>query len=209
MLEIQDLLVFIGAGLLLNLVPGPDMLYIIARSLAQGFRAGLASTLGISAGCAVHACAAAFGVSVLLKTAPAAYELLRLAGAAYLVWLGYKALRDPAATGAVGAAAPMPLRRVFLQGLLTNVLNPKVALFFLAFLPQFASPARGSVEVQMLVLGAIFIFNGAWVCLGVAVIASRARHWLTERTQAVRYLQGASGAILIALGLRLALDRSR
>jgi len=210
--ELHSLLLFIAAGLVLNFTPGPDVLYITARSLSQGWRAGAASALGISAGCLVHTAAAAFGISVLLRTAPVAYDVIRMAGAAYLVYLGIRGLRTRAATAATAAIAPLaptPMHTVFWQGFVTNVLNPKVALFFLAFLPQFADPARGSFALQIAALGLIFIFNGLWVCLFYAWAAAAAAHWLKERGSSVTWLQRFSGGVLVALGLHLALNRAR
>ena len=208
MFEIDSLLLFVVAGLALNLTPGPDLLYITARSLGQGWRAGAASSLGIAAGCLVHTAAAALGISVLLQASPLAYDAIRLCGAAYLVWLGAQALRSRA-TAAVAELPPESLRHVFWQGFATNVLNPKVALFFLAFLPQFADPARGAFALQVLALGAIFIVNGLWVCLAVAWSAAAAARWLRERGAAVAALQRGSGAVLIGLGLHLALGKTR
>lgn len=196
-----------AAGLALNLTPGPDLLYITARSLGQGWRAGAASAFGIAAGCLVHTAAAALGISVLLRASPVAYDAIRLAGAAYLMWLGAQALLDARARP-LPNAEPAPMRRIFWQGFVTNALNPKVALFFLAFLPQFADPARGAFELQVLVLGAIFIFNGLWVCLAVAWAAARAAGWLRRRGDAVAHLQRGSGALLVGLGLHLALRRT-
>ena len=209
MFDPASLMLFVLAGLALNLTPGPDLLYIVARSLSQGWRAGAASAFGIAAGCLVHTAAAALGISVLLRTSEFAYDVLRLAGAAYLLYLGIQALRAPAGALAVQKLAPTPMSRVFWQGFATNVLNPKVALFFLAFLPQFADPARGSFALQIAILGGIFIFNGLWVCLAVARAAALASGWLARRTGAVAVLQRASGALLVALGLHLALNRAR
>jgi len=205
MFEPHSLLLFVIAGLVLNLTPGPDLLYITARSLGQGWRAGAASSLGIAAGCLVHTAAAALGISVLLQAAPLAYDAIRLCGAAYLVWLGVQALRRPAAA-ALAELPPESLRRVFWQGFATNVLNPKVALFFLAFLPQFADPARGALALQVLVLGLIFIVNGLWVCLLVARSAAAMAGWARRSTHAMDWIQRGSGALLVALGLHLALD---
>jgi threonine/homoserine/homoserine lactone efflux protein len=207
MFELDSLVLFVIAGLVLNLTPGPDLLYITARSLGQGARAGAASALGISAGCLVHTAAAALGISVLLQALPLAYDAIRLAGAAYLIFLGVQALRTRVAAAGVAPLPPTPLRRVFWQGFVTNVLNPKVALFFLAFLPQFADPARGAFALQVLVLGLIFIVNGLWVCLAVAYTAAGAAQWLQQRGAAVVALQRGAGALLIGLGLHLALGR--
>ncbi len=209
MFDPASLMLFVLAGLALNLTPGPDLLYIVARSLSQGWRSGAASAFGIAAGCLVHTAAAALGISILLRTSEFAYDALRLAGAAYLLYLGIQALRAPAGALAVQKLAPTPMSRVFWQGFATNVLNPKVALFFLAFLPQFADPARGSFALQIAILGGIFIFNGLWVCLAVARAAALASGWLARRTGAMAVLQRASGALLVALGLHLALNRAR
>ncbi|MGQ0585598.1 MAG: LysE family translocator [Gammaproteobacteria bacterium] len=206
MFDLDALLLFIVAGLVLNFTPGPDLLYITARSLGQGWRAGAASAFGIGAGCLVHTAAAALGISVLLKASPLAYDVIRLAGAAYLVWLGVQALRQRAVPQGVTALPPDALRRVFWQGFVTNVLNPKVALYFLAFLPQVADPARGAFALQVLVLGLIFIFNGLWVCLLVARSAAAMADWAHRRAGAMSWIQRGSGALLVGLGLHLALD---
>lgn len=197
------------AGLVLNFTPGPDLLYITARSLGQGWRAGAASSFGIAGGCLVHTAAAALGVSVLLQASPLAYDAIRLAGAAYLVWLGAQALRQRAAPAGVTALPPAALRKVFWQGFVTNVLNPKVALFFLAFLPQFADPARGAFALQVLVLGLIFIANGLWVCLLVARSAAAMAEWARRRASAMTWIQRGSGALLVGLGLHLAINGRR
>lgn len=209
MFDPEALLLFVIAGLALNLTPGPDLLYIAARSLGQGWPAGAASAFGIAAGCLVHTAAAALGISALLLAAPLAYDAVRLAGAAYLVWLGVQALRQRAVPATVSALPAAPLRRVFWQGFATNVMNPKVALFFLAFLPQFADPVRGAFALQVLVLGLIFIFNGLWVCLLVARGAAAMADWARRRSTAMGWIQRGSGALLVGLGLHLALDRSR
>jgi len=209
MFETGTLLLFVTAGLVLNFTPGPDLLYITARSLGQGWRAGAASAFGIAAGCLVHTAAAALGVSVLLRASPVAYDVLRLAGAAYLIFLGVQALRPHRAAAGISALPPASQRRVFWQGFVTNVLNPKVALFFLAFLPQFADPARGAFALQVLVLGLIFIFNGLWVCLLVARSAAAMADWARRRAGAMSWIQRGSGALLVGLGLHLALDRTR
>jgi threonine/homoserine/homoserine lactone efflux protein len=208
MFDPASLWLFVAAGLALNLTPGPDLLYITARSLAQGWRAGAASAFGIAAGCLVHTAAAALGISLLLRSSAFAYDALRLAGAAYLLYLGVQALRSPTGAAALQKVEPASMRKVFWQGFATNVLNPKVALFFLAFLPQFADPARGAFALQIAVLGAIFIFNGLWVCLAVARTAAVAGDWVARRSGAIGWIQRASGAMLVSLGLGLALNRA-
>ena len=203
----HDLWLFVAAGLLLNISPGPDMLYVIARSLAQGRGAGVMSALGIAGGCLVHAALAAFGISVLLRASPLAYELLKIAGAAYLLWLGIRTLRSAPAPGERAPPAA-GMRTIWVQGFITNLFNPKVALFFLAFLPQFADPARGHMAAQMLLLGVIFIFNGFWVCWLVALGAAAAARWLRHENWQQR-INRISGGVLIGLGLRLMLDKTR
>jgi threonine/homoserine/homoserine lactone efflux protein len=201
----HSLLLFVGAGLVLNVTPGPDLLYILGRSVSQGRAAGVVSALGIGAGCLVHVLGAALGLSALLLALPHAYDLVRWAGAAYLVVLGVRALRSKAGALEVKALAPVSPRRVFLQGALTNVLNPKVALFFLAFLPQFADPSRGPLAPQLLLLGAIFAVNGTLFCVAFALFASRLGAWLRTRFGVTRLLDRITGGIFVALGLRLAL----
>jgi threonine/homoserine/homoserine lactone efflux protein len=204
----SDLLLFVGAGLLLNIAPGPDVLYIVGRSLSQGRLAGVVSALGIAAGCLVHIAAAAFGLSALILALPLAYDIVRYAGAAYLVWLGVRAFRA-APIGRVQALQPVPLGRIFRQGMVTNMLNPKVAIFFLAFLPQFTDAGRGPLALQFLLLGSIFVVNGTVVCLAYALAASWLGGWLSARYGVSTWLNRTMGGLFIALGLRLALGDRR
>lgn len=210
MFDSHALVAFVGAGLLLNITPGPDVLYIVGRSLSQGRMAGVVSALGISAGCLFHVAAAAFGLSTLMLTVPLAYDVVRYAGAAYLVWMGARAVRSRATgTNTLQAMAPVSLGTIFRQGMVTNALNPKVALFFLAFLPQFTDAGRGPLVPQFLALGVIFIVNGLAVCLGYALAASWLRGWLTSRYDVHTWLNRAMGTLFIALGLRLAFGERR
>ncbi len=202
--DVHALGLFIVAGLLLNLTPGPDVLYIVGRSLSQGRAAGLVSALGIGTGCLFHVAAAAGGLSALMLALPAAYDVIRYAGAAYLVWLGVRALFSRSAALEIRNLAPTPLGVIFRQGMVTNILNPKVALFFLAFLPQFANPARGPLPPQILSLGLIFDVNGTLVCLGYALLASRLGDWLKSRYAVSSWLNRLTGGLFIALGARLA-----
>jgi threonine/homoserine/homoserine lactone efflux protein len=197
---------FFLATLALNLAPGPDMTYVAARSLGQGRRAGLISALGISAGCVVHILAAAAGVAVLLRAFPRAYDFVRLAGAAYLIYLGVGMLWSAGRGDALRPVADASDGDIFRQGAITNVLNPKVAMFFLAFLPQFIDPGRGPAGLQTLALGLAFNVSGTLVNAAVAWAAGAARTLLESRDGRA-WFQRASGAILTALGLRLALSR--
>lgn len=207
--NLDALLVFVTAGLLLNLTPGPDVLYIVGRSLSQGRAAGVVSALGISTGCLFHIVAATCGLSALMLALPLAYDIVRYAGAAYLVWLGLKALRSKSEALEVRAMERTPLRAIFRQGVITNVLNPKVALFFLAFLPQFADPARGPLWMQILFLGVVFTVNGTLVCLGYVLVAAKLGDWLKSRYDVSTWLNRLTGGLFIALGVRLALLERR
>src|SRR6185503_5152928 len=168
MIDPASLALFMTATLALNLAPGPDMLYVSTRSLTQGRRAGVISALGIAAGSVVHTVAIASGLAALLRALPLAYEIVRFAGAAYLIWLGIQALRNRSGLASGKPLDPASDWAIFRQGAITNVLNPKVALFFLAFLPQFVDPSRGSAALQTLGLGAWFIASGTLVNFAVA-----------------------------------------
>jgi threonine/homoserine/homoserine lactone efflux protein len=203
---IHSLALFLAAGLALNLTPGPDMLYVAARGANEGRSAGVVSALGIGAGTLVHVTLVAAGLAALLTAVPVAYRVLRLGGAAYLIYLGVRALRGgPAAAGS--SLAPAPLGVIFRQGVITNVLNPKVALFFLAFLPQFVDPSRGSPALQVVGLGLLFDVSGTLVNLVVALGSSRVADRLRRADEpggAGRIIQRATGGLFIALGARLA-----
>lgn len=214
MTGIHDLPLFVVAGLLLNLTPGPDMAYIAARSAGGGLRDGVAAVIGITAGCLVHTLAAALGLSALLATSALAFDIVKWCGAAYLVYAGARLLVAPRR----GASSPTDLRtapieasrravrgmRIFREALVINVFNPKVALFFLAFLPQFIATDAPAKAWSFVVLGALFNFNSLFVNLPVAWLASRAGRHLRARAQALQWLQRATGGVFIALGVRLA-----
>ena len=205
----DTLLVFMTAALALNVTPGPDMLYVIARSTGEGRAAGIASALGIALGCLFHIAALALGLSLLLTRVPAAYDAIRLAGAAYLVYLGVRALttRGPLVEASVQPARS--LGAIVLQGCATNILNPKVALFFLAFIPQFIRADGWPPAAQIVALGLLFNTSGTIVNVVVAFAASRATTWLRRNDGTALYLQRATGLVFVGLGVRLALSRSR
>jgi threonine/homoserine/homoserine lactone efflux protein len=198
---------FVAASLALNLAPGPDMTYVAARALAQGRRAGIISALGIGVGCFFHIGAAALGIAVLLQTVPQAYAIVRIVGAAYLIYLGFGLMRR---AGRESEAAPLDKTsewKIFREGVITNVLNPKVALFFLAFLPQFVEPGSGPVGLQTLALGIFFDLQGTTVNIIVACVAAAAGRAL-ESVRRSGWMDRVSGTILIGLGVRLAFARS-
>lgn len=204
--DLPQLLLFIAAGWLLNLTPGPDVLYIVSNSLRGGARAGMVAALGIFAGCFVHVAVATVGLGALLATSAMAFTVVKVIGAAYLLWMGVRLLRA-ATPGWTPEAAPAEpdMGRVFRRGFLTNVLNPKVALFFLAFLPQFIAPDAGNKTLAFLGLGLLFSVNALPVTLGYAWAAA----WAARRVQLVRsamhWLDRAAGVLFIGFGLKLAL----
>jgi threonine/homoserine/homoserine lactone efflux protein len=213
MLGIHELWLFIVSGLLLNVTPGPDTVYIVGRSVQLGWRGGAAAALGVCTGCLVHVFAAAIGLSALLAASSAGFTLLKWAGAAYLCFMGVKMLlsRQPAPDDGVAttASGAVSLRQVFWQGALTNVLNPKVALFFLAFLPQFVAADSPHQALAFLLLGLIFIFNGTLWCLGVAAFAARAASRVRQSGRALALLHRALGGLFVYLGIRVALLQAR
>lgn len=204
----QHLALFIVSGLLLNLTPGQDTLYIVGRSVSQGKRAGVMSVLGIVAGTMVHTVAAAFGLSAILATSAYAFAVVKWAGAAYLVYLGARMLMQRVSAIAAGPSLHHDSDWViFRSGLLTNVLNPKVALFFLAFLPQFVAPEAAGRVVPFLFLGAVFVFNGGLWCLCLVWLSALMSRRFRERPSSGTWLKRATGAIFIGLGLKLAASR--
>src|SRR5205085_1164958 len=204
MLDLHSLALFLAAGLALNITPGPDMLYVATRGASEGRAAGIASALGIGAGTLVHIALVAAGLAALLAAVPVAYLAIRLGGAAYLIYLGVRALLSKASVTET-KLAPASLGVIFRQGVITNVLNPKVALFFLAFLPQFVDPARGSTVVQVIALGLLFNTTGTLVNLAVAIGSSRAAAGLRAPGRGTTIMQRVTGLVFIGLGARLAL----
>jgi threonine/homoserine/homoserine lactone efflux protein len=212
--DAQHLLLFVAAGLLLNLTPGPDVLYIVGNALRAGVRAGVVAGLGVTAGCFVHVFAAAVGVSALVAASATAFTVLKWAGAAYLVWVGLRLLfsRAPLRWGSPSGSPPAyeeagvaaSLWAVFRGGFLTNVLNPKVAIFFLAFVPQFIAPETAHKALAFVLLGTLFNINSIAINSGWAAGAAwMARQGAVQR--GMHWLDRAAGAMFIAFGLRLAL----
>lgn len=210
MLGIHSLWLFVLSGVLLNITPGPDTAYIVGRSAQIGWRGGAAAALGISAGCLVHVFAAAIGLSALLATSSVAFTAIKWIGAAYLIYTGIKMLLTQAASPAtVTVPRATTLRQVFWQGALTNALNPKVALFFLAFLPQFVDAEAPGKALAFVVLGLIFIGTGTLWGLGVAAFAAKAAGRIRQSGRALVWLNRALGAMFIGLGVRVAMLQNR
>jgi threonine/homoserine/homoserine lactone efflux protein len=204
----QHLALFVVSGILLNLTPGQDTLYIVGRSVSQGRRAGLLSVLGISSGSVIHTLAAAFGLSAILATSAQAFVVVKLAGAAYLAYMGLTMLFErPANVDPAAEFTPERRWMVYRAGLLTNVLNPKVALFFLAFLPQFVAPTAESRVLSFLFLGGVFIFNGTLWCLVLVWGASAMSRRLRAHRSSGLLLKRTTGAIFVGLGVRLAVSK--
>jgi len=208
MLDVNSLLLFMTATIILNITPGPDMLYVIARSVGQGRAAGIASSLGIAAGCFVHILAVTFGLASLMMAVPAAYEIIKYAGAAYLIYLGIRILITRQTKNAETPIEEASLRRIFLQGVITNVLNPKVALFFLAFLPQFVN-REANVAGQIIFLGILFNTSGTLVNVMVALAASYTGIQFKTRIGNSSVFRWLTGGVFIGLGVRLALLERR
>lgn len=214
-LPIHHLPLFVTAGLLLNLTPGPDMLYVAGTSAARGTRAGIAASLGIGAGCLVHIVLATVGLSAVLATSALAFTVVKWLGAAYLVWAGIGMLlkRRPAEAG--GEPRPVesgPLRRVFAQGALINMLNPKVALFFLAFLPQFIDAGQPGQAWAFVLLGLVFNTGGTLVNMAVAAFAGALREHFARHEGAGRlglWLERLVGGLFVGLGVKLALSTAQ
>jgi threonine/homoserine/homoserine lactone efflux protein len=206
----HDLWLFVASGLLLNVTPGPDTLYIVGRSSSQGWRAGAVAALGIGGGALVHILAASLGLSAILAASASAFLVVKLIGAVYLVYVGVSLIRASAvrtATAANDTSPKAPMRMVFLQGFLTNVLNPKVALFFLAFLPQFVANDAPSKPLALMFLGVIFDVNGtlwnltvAWSTAGLSGRISRSMAFKTWFDRAV-------GGLFVVVGVKLMLSR--
>lgn len=208
MLGTHDLALFVISGLLLNMAPGPDSLLIMARSATQGWRAGSAAALGIGAGTCVHILAAALGMSALLATSATAFMVVKLIGAAYLLYIGISMLlarrQEPQAP--TSELPALPYGRIFAQGFLTNVLNPKVALFFLAFVPQFIAPDAPDKALAFILLGCIFNLGGIIWCHLLVFTTVYASHRVRLSQRLGRWLNRGIGTLFVGLGIKLASD---
>ena len=205
MIEPNKFLLFIGVSWALIIAPGPDMLYVISRGITHGRRAGLLSATGVVCGILVHTTAAAFGLTLILQTSALAFLLVKYLGAAYLIYLGIKAWRDKSTVSLQTPAPVATSGALFWQGVLSNVLNPKIAIFFLAFLPQFVEKGSEKAAWQMVFLGLIFAGFGLCFLLAVGFFSGTIGKWLTGRPRYAQSLQRLAGGILIGLGIRLSL----
>ena len=212
MLGIHDFGLFFASALLLNIAPGPDTAYVAGRSVQLGWRGGVAAALGISTGCLAHVLAVAVGLSALLVASATAFTAVKWLGAVYLCYIGLTMLfsrqtelGEPAARD----SRDVSLSRVFWQGALTDVLNPKVAMFFLAFLPQFVEADAPHKPLAFLMLGLIFIFNGTLWCLGVAIMTARAAGRVRNSGRAMALINRGLGALFVYLGVRIAFSQAK
>lgn len=202
-----DVFLFLLAAMALTIAPGPDNIYVLTRGIAQGRRAGLVAAAGFSSGLVFHTLLAVLGFAAIIKAYPPAYHALQYAGAAYLVYLGYRTLRSAsqgislATDGEQGA----PLKRIYWQSVLANMLNPKVTLFFIAFLPQFVHPQAGHVPLQMLVLALVFIVQAFVIFSAIALFSGTVGSYFRRRARASVHLNRLAGCAFIGLGIRMAL----
>jgi threonine/homoserine/homoserine lactone efflux protein len=200
---IHDYWAFLLASFLLWITPGPDTMYILARSIAQGRWAGILSGLGIGSGTIVHTLFAAFGLSAVLAASAWAFTCIKIAGACYLIFLGVQALLKPIKRLEAGEVAAMTGWRIYRQGFLTNLLNPKVAIFFLAFLPQFVDPSADMGSLPFLILGTSFVIGGTVYCIIIATFAAWASQAIRSNPTTIGWLERFAGCVYIGLGLNL------
>lgn len=207
MISLNDFLLFAIASLMLNITPGNDMLYVATRSTSQGIKAGIISSLGIAGGCVVHLLAAVIGLSAIIASSAVAFDIIKYVGATYLIYLGIKAFLSKQNKFSISdKVEKKSLSKLFWQGVLTNILNPKVALFFLAFLPQFIHPEKGNTALQILLLGLWFNFSGTIVNIIVAILFGKLGNWLADKQGFIKWQNKITGLILIGLGFKVALS---
>jgi threonine/homoserine/homoserine lactone efflux protein len=205
MIDLTTLLLFSAASILLAITPGPDMLYIATRSLSQGRNAGVVSALGVHTGVLVHTVAAALGVSALIAASAVAFSIVKYAGAAYLIYLGIRTLISKNETLEISVTEQRTLLDIYRQGVITNVLNPKVILFFTAFLPQFVDPSRGSVMIQLLLLGVLLVIVTLPVDIAIGLLGGSVSGFFKRRKCAGSVGKWVTGTVFIGLGIGTAL----
>ena len=204
MFNIENFYLFLSVSLLVNLSPGPDMLYTAARSLSQGTKAGIFSTLGIFTGCLFHITAAVFGLSKIIEESVLLFSIIKYAGAAYLVYLGLKSLlRKTKNETTIKELPALSSQKIFTQGLITNLLNPKVAIFFLSFLPQFINPQSPHIKEQIAFLGLWFDLQGCLILAVVAILTGTFSKILQQNRNFWNWQEKITGMILIGLGIRM------
>lgn len=204
---IENFWVFALTALLLNLTPGNDMLYVAARSTSQGSTAGILSSLGIMTGCMVHIVAAMVGLSAIIARSAVAFDIIKYVGAGYLIYLGIRAVINKKRSPKLNISiTKLSDKKIFWQGVLTNVLNPKVALFFLAFLPQFININQGDTSFQILFLGTWFNVGGTLVNISVSLLFGKVGKWLSQSPAFIQWQERIAGTLLITLGIKVAIS---
>ncbi|NJM72837.1 MAG: LysE family translocator [Scytonema sp. RU_4_4] len=209
LINVSQLTLFCIAAIVLIITPGPDMLYVIARSVGQGKIAGIVSALGVGAGVLVHILAATIGLSALLMTSALAYNIVKYVGAAYLIYLGIRTILSSKEQNTLRTLQGISLKTTFTQGVLSSVLNPKLALFFIAFLPQFVDSTQGKIALQIAVLGLVFITMTTPWLISVALLSSSLGSWLQNNSRWRYFQQWFTGSVLVCLGVRLALPEQK
>jgi threonine/homoserine/homoserine lactone efflux protein len=204
LLPIETLAAFFAASILLALAPGPDNIFVLTQSALRGKGPGLVVTLGLCTGLIVHTTAVALGVAVIFQASALAFTALKLFGVGYLLYLAWQAFRAAATKIAAARNGELSLGRLYRRGILMNVTNPKVSIFFLAFLPQFADPARGSLTLQLLLLGGVFILATILVFGAIALLAGILGEWLNRSEKSQRVLNRVAGSVFVGLALKLA-----
>ena len=204
MIPIESLVTFFAASVLLALAPGPDNIFVLTQSALHGKLAGLLVTLGLCTGLIVHTTAVAFGVAVIFQASALAFTALKLCGAGYLLYLAWGAWRATATKISANSGVALSLGKLYRRGIIMNVTNPKVSIFFLAFLPQFADPGRGSLTLQMVLLGGIFILATILIFGAIALLAGTLGSWLTRSDKAQIVMNRVASLVFLALALKLA-----
>lgn len=204
MFTAENFYLFLSVSILINLSPGPDMIYTMARSLAQGTKAGIYSALGICTGCLVHVSAAVFGLSKIIEESVLLFSIIKFAGAGYLIYLGIRSFfKNKSGKKEIEPLSFLPNRRIFFQGMLTNILNPKVAIFFLSFLPQFIDPQSAHIKEQISILGLWFDVQGTLILIIVATLTGHFKNILQKNRGFWRWQEKISGLILFGLGIKM------
>ena len=208
MFRIENFYLFLSVSLLINLSPGPDMLYTAARSLSQGTKAGILSALGIFSGCLIHTTAAVFGLSKIIQESVFLFSIIKYAGAAYLIFLGMRSFfRKPKTQSNIVRLEPISYKKIYFQGVITNVLNPKVAIFFLSFLPQFIDPQSTFLKEQIAFLGLWFDVQGTLILVLVALVTGYFQMMLQKNKAFWNWQEKITGLILVALGIKMLFTR--
>lgn len=206
MVDFQTLTMFIVASTLLALAPGPDNLFVLTQSMVRGAKAGIAITLGLCSGLVFHTLAVALGVAVIFQTSAFAFSLLKYVGAGYLLYLAYLSFKDASKTKLSADKLSLSLGALYRRGILMNVTNPKVSIFFLAFLPQFTHPEAGNVTIQVFLLGAIFMVCALCVFSLIALLAGRVGNWFAQTKNGESLLNKLAGTVFGLLAIKLALS---